>query len=87
MRRRLIALTIFSLVSIFTVMAQDASVSGPIVPTGEVTMVHDKFDFTEGPARDPDGGFYFTDIPKHTIHHIDDNGNLTTFTDDSKHAN
>jgi gluconolactonase len=92
MLRRLTFLASFSFISVFTAMGQDASVTvpsvtTPIVPTGEVMMVHDQFDFTEGPARDPAGGFYFTDIPKHTIHHIDAQGNLTSFTKDSKYAN
>ena len=55
--------------------------------TGEMQTVADGFAFTEGPARDPAGGFFFTDIPNTTIHRVDVDGNVLVFTEDSKHAN
>ena len=54
---------------------------------GPVVTVTDGHAFTEGPARDRSGGFYFTDIPNTTIHHVDAAGHVTKFTDQSHHAN
>lgn len=58
-----------------------------IRPTGEVKKVRGGFGFTEGPAWDPDGVLYFTDIPNNTIFKIDSDDELSTFTDASNHAN
>ncbi len=46
------------------------------------------FKFTEGPAADPDGNIYFTDIPNNRIHKWDVTAKrLTTFLEDSGGAN
>ena len=58
-----------------------------IQPTGEVETVHQGFDFTEGPAWDPRGVLYFSDIPNTTIHRLVDDDKLSKFTADSKHTN
>ena len=58
-----------------------------IKPTGKVEKVHDGFAFTEGPAWDPSGVLYFTDIPNKTIHKLAGDDKLSVFTDDSKTAN
>ncbi|MEM9828012.1 MAG: SMP-30/gluconolactonase/LRE family protein [Planctomycetota bacterium] len=68
-------------------MIPDTEHSRSIAPTGPVEKVADGFAFTEGPADDGQGGFFFTDIPKTSIHHVDENGKLTLWTDQSKHAN
>ncbi len=56
-----------------------------ILPAGKVEMVG--FAFTEGPAWDPRGALYFSDIPRTTIHRLDRDQRLTAFTTDSKHTN
>jgi gluconolactonase len=68
------------------VIGQD-SATKMIQPTGEVETVHKEFAFTEGPAWDPRGALYFTDIPNSTIHRLGDDDKLSKFTADSKHTN
>ena len=64
------------------------SVAPPMIkPTGEIETIHTGFEFTEGPAWDPRGVLYFTDIPRTTIHRLGAGDQLSTFTTDSKHAN
>ncbi|MGI9471948.1 MAG: SMP-30/gluconolactonase/LRE family protein, partial [Rubripirellula sp.] len=58
-----------------------------IEPVGVVETVHSGFAFTEGPAWDPNGTLYFTDIPNTTIHTLSSDGKLGVFTKDSKHSN
>jgi gluconolactonase len=58
-----------------------------IGPLGEVEKIHTGLQFTEGPAGDAQGNVYFTDIPANKIYRSDANGQLTTFSDQSNHAN
>lgn len=58
-----------------------------ISPAGEVEQVATGFAFTEGPASDGNGSLYFTDIPNAKILKLGTDGKVTTFTDDSRHAN
>lgn len=58
-----------------------------IAPTGKVETVREGFAFTEGPAWDPRGSLFFTDIPDAAIHRLSSGDKLTEFTDDSGHAN
>lgn len=59
-----------------------------IEPTGEVEKVHGGFGFTEGPAWDARGGvLYFSDIPNMTIHALDAEDQLSSFTDQSNYTN
>lgn len=69
------------------VLGQDAAVTKMIQPAGEVETVHTGFAFTEGPAWDPRGTLYFSDIPNSTIHRLGDGDALSKFTTDSKHTN
>lgn len=70
-----------------TAGAQDDSRQSAIEPTGEVEKVQGGFGFTEGPAWDPSGVLYFSDIPNTTIHALDADGEVSTFTDQSNHTN
>ncbi len=70
-----------------TAIGQETAVTKTIRPTGEIETVHQGFDFTEGPAWDPRGVLYFSDIPNATIHRLGDNDKLSKFTADSKHTN
>ena len=56
-------------------------------PTAAPVQAHTGFQFTEGPAADPTGVVYFTDIPNQRIHRIGLDGKLTTFLEKSFHAN
>lgn len=58
-----------------------------IEPTGKIETVREGFTFTEGPAWDPAGSLYFTDIPNTTIHRLDADDQLSTFTKESGTAN
>ncbi|MCA9229646.1 MAG: SMP-30/gluconolactonase/LRE family protein [Planctomycetales bacterium] len=56
-------------------------------PSGEILRLHTDFAFTEGPAYDGQGNLYFSDIPNARIHLLDSEGNLSVFTDQSRHSN
>jgi gluconolactonase len=56
-------------------------------PVGPAKKLFGDFKFVEGPAADPQGNVYFTDIPNNKIHKIDKDGKLSTFTDQSNKAN
>lgn len=58
-----------------------------IVPVGEIEKVRDGFAFTEGPAWDPKGVLYFTDIPNATIVRLAADGTFSSLTEDSNFAN
>jgi gluconolactonase len=58
-----------------------------IQPVGPVELVRDGFEFTEGPAYDPAGVLYFSDIPANKIYAMDDMGEFSVFTDESSHTN
>jgi len=45
------------------------------------------FAFTEGPAADPRGNIFFTDIPNNRIHKWSLEGKLSTFRENSGGAN
>lgn len=55
--------------------------------TGKIEKVQGNFQFTEGPAKTPDGSLYFTDIPAETIFQLTADGRITPFLKPSKHAN
>ena len=81
---------IVSTLAIFSVLtaASESDAQESIAPVGEVTLVHDGFTFTEGPAWDPESEtLYFSDIPNNTIFKLTSDGEVSTFTDDSKHTN
>ncbi|TWU02621.1 SMP-30/gluconolactonase/LRE family protein [Stieleria varia] len=58
-----------------------------IQPIGNVEKVHDGFAFTEGPAWEPSGTLYFSDIPNTTIHRLAADDTLSVFTKQSAHTN
>lgn len=67
--------------------AQSAGEGAEIRPVGDVEKVHGGFAFTEGPAWDPRGHLYFTDIPNETIFRLGGGDALTKFSEASLHAN
>lgn len=77
-----------------TIVAQDSASqsvgtepSAKIQPLGDVEKVHGGFKFTEGPAWDPSGTLYFSDIPQTTIHRLAVDDTLSVFTKQSAHTN
>ncbi|MBI4906036.1 MAG: SMP-30/gluconolactonase/LRE family protein [Acidobacteria bacterium] len=50
-------------------------------------LVSDGHKFTEGPAVDPQGNVYFSDIPNSRIHKIDAAGKVSLFKDNTGEAN
>ena len=70
-----------TVLSCASAVAQDnATEQTRIKPVGKVEKVHDGFAFTEGPAWDPSGALYFTDIPNTTIHRLASGDELSVFT-------
>ncbi|TWT33678.1 Gluconolactonase precursor [Posidoniimonas corsicana] len=55
-------------------------------PAGEIAKLSSGHGFLEGPAWDGAGRLYFTDIPKNTIHVLED-GKLSPFTTESRSTN
>ena len=84
--RRLATVALASLLISRAVVA-DSPTPEKIEPTGEVEKVHGGFKFTEGPAWDPQGVLYFSDIPDQEILVLSENDALSTFTDQSNFAN
>jgi len=69
--------------------AQNASV---VAPGAEVNKLCGGFKFAEGPAADPNGNIFFTDIPNNRIHKWSLNGSplggkLSTFRENSGGSN
>lgn len=58
-----------------------------IGPVGPVQKLQSGFAFTEGPAADSAGNFWFTDIPRNRIHKVDASGTLSVFAEPSGHCN
>lgn len=53
----------------------------------EWQLVADGFKFTEGPAVNPQGEVFFSDIPNNRIHRIGTNGTVTVFASDTGGVN
>lgn len=58
-----------------------------VAPGARVVKLAGGFKFTEGPAVDPSGNVYFSDIPNKHVHKWSLDGKLTTFRQDSGGAN
>jgi gluconolactonase len=56
-------------------------------PTGEAIKLHTGFKLAEGPAVDPEGNVYFTDLAGSRIYKSDTTGKLTTFLDETRGCN
>jgi gluconolactonase len=84
--RLLTALALFALVIGGTTLAQDKPIAG-IGPSGEIKKVQTGFQFTEGPAPDPEGNLYFSDVKGGKMHKIDASGKLSVFREKSNTSN
>lgn len=69
--------------------AQDAAVAAVqmIEPVGPVELIRGEFQFLEGPAYDPKGVLYFSDIPANTVYALNAAGQFSVLTDQSAHTN
>ena len=68
--------------------ARPALPNGPVVaPGARLTLVSNKFKFTEGPAVDRQGNVFFTDQPNDKIWEYSTAGKLTVFLAPSGRAN
>ncbi|HZZ82871.1 MAG TPA: SMP-30/gluconolactonase/LRE family protein [Gemmataceae bacterium] len=83
---RFVLPTIASLLLVVPLSAQEEKIPH-IGPAGKITKLDAKFQFTEGPAVDAKGNVYFTDIPAEKIHKYGVDGKLSTFVENSNHAN
>jgi gluconolactonase len=69
------------------VFAQDDTPIEGIGPTGKITKLFTDFEHSEGPAADGQGNVYFSDVPASKIYKVDAKGKLTTFAENTGHAN
>ncbi len=58
-----------------------------IGPTGPMRVVHDKLIFAEGPAADPEGNLYFTDVPASKVYRVNTSGAPDLILDASEGTN
>ena len=71
----------------FTTPPVDAQQNPLVAPGAQVQRIRGGFGFLEGPAADPDGALYFTDIPNERVHRWTADGGLTTVRESSGRAN
>jgi gluconolactonase len=69
------------------VMAQDNPLAEILIDGQDWELVGEGFTFTEGPACDPQGRLYFTDVFKSKIHRLDAQGKPEVFVDQSHGTN
>jgi sugar lactone lactonase YvrE/enterochelin esterase-like enzyme len=58
-----------------------------LIPGEDWELVSDGHGFTEGPIAAPDGGIFFTDIPKNRIHRVAPDGRVSEFLSGSQGTN
>ena len=63
--------------------AQDMPLEQVLIDGEGWELVGEGYQFTEGPACDPAGRLYFTDVPGDTIYRLDDNGKPEVFVRDA----
>lgn len=69
-------------------LANGATAASPVIAEGaQLTLVSDKFAFTEGPAADSEGNVFFTDQPNNKIWKYGVDGKLSLFMDNAGRAN
>ena len=63
--------------------AQDMPLEQVLIDGEGWELVGEGYKFTEGPACDPAGRLYFTDVPGDTIYRLDDRGKPGVFVSDA----
>jgi sugar lactone lactonase YvrE/enterochelin esterase-like enzyme len=58
-----------------------------LLPGEDWQLVSEGHGFTEGPVPAPDGGIFFTDIPKNTIHRVTADGKVSVFLGNTRGTN
>ncbi len=76
-----------TLIIFFMAQPLIAQQSGIIADGVELTLISDRFSFTEGPATDEEGNVYFTDQPNDHIWKYSIDGELTLFMDETGRSN
>ncbi len=79
-----LAVTIFPFFIAPPLISQNSDI---ISDGAELTLISDRFSFTEGPATDEDGNVYFTDQPNDHIWKYSVDGELTLFMDETGRSN
>lgn len=69
------------------VQAQDMALSGVLIDGQDWQEVSHGHKFTEGPAADPQGRVYFTDVPNSQIFKIDLDGKVSIFAENTAQTN
>ncbi|MEX2601206.1 MAG: SMP-30/gluconolactonase/LRE family protein [Balneolaceae bacterium] len=82
--QKLSALALYVIITCPSVFGQTSPV---VADQAELTLISDRFSFTEGPAADIDGNIYFTDQPNNDIWIYNTDGELSLFMDESGRAN
>jgi sugar lactone lactonase YvrE len=67
--------------------AQDMPLRNLLIDGEGWQLVAEGYKFTEGPAVDPQGNLYFTDVPNNKILKVDAHGKVATFLEDSGRTN
>ncbi len=67
--------------------AGQVAIPGVIATGAEVQLVSDKFDNTEGPLPDGQGGLYFSDTNAGRTYHLDAKGTLTVWRENTRRGN
>ena len=68
-------------------MGQDMSLADVLLDGQGWELVASGYKFTEGPAVDPRGELYFTDVPNHRIYKLDAAGKVSVFVEESFSTN
>jgi gluconolactonase len=82
----LLFLVVFLNTALSVADEQPTQIEG-IGPARAASKLHTGFDFTEGPAVDPAGNIFFTDVPRSRIYQSDTAGQLTTFLEGTQGCN
>jgi len=77
-----------ALFAVLCLLTQGAVAASPVIAEGaQLTLVSDRFAFTEGPAADGEGNVFFTDQPNNKIWKYGVDGKLSLFMDNAGRAN
>jgi gluconolactonase len=80
----LTTITILQFIFVLPLIAQESDI---IADGAELTLISDRFTFTEGPATDKDGNVFFTDQPNDHIWKYSVEGELILFMDETGRSN
>jgi gluconolactonase len=84
---RRLTLTAIVILSTASLLADDVKPIEGIGPNGPLQVVGQGFRFTEGPAADPSGRLYFTDVFANRIHRLAGDGTVETWLEESQGIN